>query len=153
VEAKKKCRYCAMDVPGEALFCPYCRKRIGYSGAAKVASVAAAVLFVLFAWAEIQNARSGAGPSMKNYSGEGMIISRGFACKSVSTYQSIRKMVVQDQDKEAFGKAMVKELRNGGCVEITPGTRVFKSDYDGGLVRFRPEGDDAQYWTIQEAVQ
>jgi hypothetical protein len=44
----KKCQFCAMDVPKEAIICPYCRKTIGSSPAVKGCLIAV-LLFFIFA--------------------------------------------------------------------------------------------------------
>lgn len=138
-----------MQIPLQAKICPYCRKRLEASAAAKILSVFVAIIAVAMAWGVLRQASNG-GAARSN---EGTIVGRGFACRSAETYRSIRRMAVQDHDEAGFTKALAREMRDEDCVEVTRGTKVFKTDIDGGLIKFRQEGDPVEYWTIQEAVE
>lgn len=66
----KKCKYCAMMVPVDAVICPYCRKKIGMTRAGKVIA-ALFILVVISAIASKSNTPPLAPPSpeeVKRYS-------------------------------------------------------------------------------------
>jgi len=46
----KKCPYCAMEIPQEALICPHCRKTVSPSAKSKWKAVILAIIFGPLSW-------------------------------------------------------------------------------------------------------
>lgn len=59
------------------------------------------------------------------------------------------------QDTAAFKQHFLEGMMSGQCTDFQAGQKVFLTDTAilSGLVKIRPKGIPAEYWTYMEAVQ
>lgn len=60
-----------------------------------------------------------------------------------------------NNDQTAFTKAVAAALLTGECVRLERGEEVFLVDWAlfSGLVKIRPKGETAEYWTFQQIIK
>lgn len=76
-----------------------------------------------------------------------------FGCRGRNDFGDLTRLAVQG-DREAFVQALTTGILSGGCVMFEDGPPVFVSDTASfsGLVKVRPKGELAQYWTAYKAL-